>query len=95
MHPSPFRTGKRRYTEIKVDIRTIHLNAMSSLNLITFILLVVGGLNWLLYALTGMDVGSILGGMDSMIAKVIYILVGLSALYQLFTHKWSSGSPMM
>lgn len=68
---------------------------MGSLNLITFILLVVGGLNWLLFALTGMDVGSILGGMDSMIAKVIYILVGLSALYQLFTHKWSSGSSAM
>lgn len=68
---------------------------MSSLNSLTFILLVVGGLNWLLYALTGMDVGSILGGMDSMIAKVIYLLVGLSALYQLFTHKWSNGSPAM
>jgi uncharacterized membrane protein YuzA (DUF378 family) len=68
---------------------------MSSLNLITFVLLVVGGLNWLLFALTGMDVGSILGGMDSMIAKIIYILVGLSALYQLFTHQWSSGSSAM
>jgi uncharacterized membrane protein YuzA (DUF378 family) len=67
---------------------------MGSLNLITFVLLVVGGLNWLLFALTGMDVGSILGGMDSMIAKIIYILVGLSALYQLFTHKWSNGSAM-
>jgi uncharacterized membrane protein YuzA (DUF378 family) len=67
---------------------------MSSLNLITFILLVVGGLNWLLFGLTGMDVGSFLGGMDSMIAKIIYILVGLSALYQLFTHKWSSSASM-
>ena len=65
---------------------------MSSLNLITFILLAVGGLNWLLFALTGTDVGAILGGMDSMIAKIIYILVGLSAIYQLVTHKWSSGS---
>lgn len=67
---------------------------MSSLSMITFVLLVIGGLNWLLFGLTGMDVGSILGGMDSMIAKVIYILVGLSAVYQLVTHKWSS-SPMM
>jgi uncharacterized membrane protein YuzA (DUF378 family) len=65
---------------------------MSSLNLITFILLAVGGLNWLLFALTGTDVGSILGGMDSMIAKIIYVLVGLSAIYQLATHSWSSGS---
>lgn len=65
---------------------------MNALGMVTFVLLIVGGLNWLLFALTGMDVGSVLGGMDSMIAKIVYILVGLSALYQLFTHKWSGGS---
>lgn len=68
---------------------------MGSLNTITFVLLIVGGLNWLLYALTGMDVGAMLGGMDSMIAKIIYILVGLSAVYQLFTHKWGGSGGMM
>lgn len=55
--------------------------------MIAWILLVIGGLNWLLFALTGQDVGTWLGGMDSMVAKVIYILVGLSAVYELFTHK--------
>ncbi len=55
--------------------------------MIAWILLVIGGLNWLLFALTGQDVGTWLGGMDSMVAKVIYILVGLSAIYELFTHK--------
>jgi uncharacterized membrane protein YuzA (DUF378 family) len=60
---------------------------MKGLHMIAWILLVIGGLNWLLFALTGQDVGTWLGGMDSMVAKVIYILVGLSAVYELFTHK--------
>jgi len=54
---------------------------------ISFILLVVGGLNWLLYGLFGWEVGQIFGGMDASVSKIIYILVGLSALYALFTHK--------
>lgn len=57
--------------------------------MVTFILLVVGGLNWLLFGLLGWDIGTLLGGMDSMLAKIIYILVGLSAIYELVTHKSS------
>ena len=62
---------------------------MKSLHMVTFILLVVGGLNWLLFGLLGWDIGALVGGMDSMLAKIIYILVGLSAIYELVTHKSS------
>ncbi len=61
------------------------------LNKLTFILLVVGGLNWLLVGLTGWDVGQLFGGQDQMISKIVYILVGISALVQLF----SMGKPKM
>ncbi|MRH44359.1 DUF378 domain-containing protein [Aquibacillus halophilus] len=55
---------------------------MKSLNLVAFILLIVGGLNWLLVGLFEWDlVGGIFGGMDSIIAKIVYILVGLAAIY--------------
>ena len=54
---------------------------------ITFLLLVIGGLNWLILALAGWDVGELFGGMSSMVSKVIYVLVGLSAIYELATHK--------
>lgn len=60
---------------------------MKMVHMVTFLLLVVGGVNWLLYGLLGWEIGSLVGGMDSMIAKVIYILVGLSAIYELVTHK--------
>ena len=50
---------------------------------ITFILLVVGGLNWGLEAL-GFGVGSYL---PSQLAMIIYVLIALSAIYEVFTHK--------
>ena len=57
------------------------------LHMIAFILLVVGGLNWLLLALTGWEVGQLFGGMDALVSKIVYVLVGLSALYMLVSHK--------
>jgi uncharacterized membrane protein YuzA (DUF378 family) len=56
------------------------------LHMITFTLLVVGGINWLLLALTGWEIGQLFGGMEAGVSKVIYVLVGLSAIYEIATH---------
>jgi len=54
------------------------------MNIITLILLVIGGLNWLLVGLFQFDlVAAIFGGEMSVVSRIIYILVGLSALWQL------------
>jgi uncharacterized membrane protein YuzA (DUF378 family) len=60
---------------------------MKTLHVVAFVLVIVGGLNWLLVGLFGWDVGQIFGGQDAMISKVVYILVGLSALYLVVSHK--------
>ncbi|HEY5588692.1 MAG TPA: DUF378 domain-containing protein [Candidatus Paceibacterota bacterium] len=60
---------------------------MKFLHVLTFILVIIGGLNWLLVGLFGLDVGMIFGGQGAMISKVIYILVGLSAIYLVVSHK--------
>jgi len=60
---------------------------MKYLHAIAFILLIVGGLNWGVFALTGWEIGQLFGGTDALISQIIYILVGLSALYLVFTHK--------
>jgi uncharacterized membrane protein YuzA (DUF378 family) len=60
---------------------------MKGLHKITFILLIIGGLNWLLVGLFNWDISQLFGGMSSGLARVIYILVGLSALVELFSHK--------
>lgn len=54
---------------------------------VTFLLVIIGGLNWLLVGLFSWDVGNIFGGMQAIVSRLIYILVGLSALYQIFTNK--------
>ena len=59
----------------------------SPLHMIAFLLLIIGGLNWLLLGLFKWDVGQLFGGMDATVSKVIYILVGLSAIYELVSHK--------
>lgn len=56
-------------------------------HMVSFTLLIVGGLNWLLVGAFNINlVESIFGGMPGVV-KVVYILVGLSALYELVTHK--------
>lgn len=54
---------------------------------VAWVLLIVGGLNWLLVGLFNWDIGEIFGGMDALISKIIYILVGLSAIWELSTHR--------
>lgn len=54
--------------------------------MVAFVLLVVGGLNWLLTAF-GYNVVDMVFGAGGTLAKVVYILVGLSAIYEIFTHK--------
>ncbi|MBI4086055.1 MAG: DUF378 domain-containing protein [Candidatus Liptonbacteria bacterium] len=59
---------------------------MKNLHMVTFILLVIGGLNWLLVGLGVWNVGELFGP-DAAVTKAIYILVGLSAIVELATHK--------
>lgn len=54
-----------------------------------FILLVIVGLNCLLIGLFSLGVENILG---ASISRIVYILVGLSAIYLLATHKKSVSS---
>ena len=53
--------------------------------MVAFVLVIVGGLNWLWVGLAGgMGVGDFFG--DSL-ARVVYVLVGLSAVYLIVFHK--------
>ncbi|WP_411842528.1 DUF378 domain-containing protein [Salinicoccus sp. HZC-1] len=57
---------------------------MKALDMLALALVIIGGLNWLLVGLFEFDlVASIFGGQDSILSKIIYILVGLAALYSL------------
>ena len=58
---------------------------MKGLHSIAFLLLIIGGLNWLLVGLiTDWDLATYI---TAGVAKIVYILVGLSAIVEIFNHK--------
>lgn len=51
---------------------------------IALTLVIIGALNWLLVGLFQFDlVASIFGGMDSIVSRIIYTLVGLAGIYSI------------
>jgi len=60
---------------------------MKGLHMVTFLLVIVGGLNWLLLGLFQWDIGQLFGGQTATVSRIIYDLVGLAAIVELLTHK--------
>lgn len=57
---------------------------MNAWGKVAFILLVIGGLNWGLVGAGGWDVVSMIFGDMSVVTRIVFVLVGLSALFALF-----------
>lgn len=55
---------------------------MRTLDLLTAVLVIVGGLNWGLVGLFGFDLVAALLGEMSLLSRIVYALVGLSAAYR-------------
>lgn len=51
---------------------------------IAITLVIIGGLNWLLVGVAGVDLVATLFGPMSILSRIVYVLVGLSALYLIF-----------
>lgn len=80
---------------------------MKNMHTIAWILVIVGGLNWLLVGLGGFLGGNwnlvnLIFGSWPAVEGLVYVLVGLSAVYELATHRKNcracsagSASPMM
>ena len=69
------------------------------IDLISLVLVIIGGLNWGLVGLMNYDIIASIFGAGSAIARVIYVLVGLAALYMIYfavkdTTRVSKGTPM-
>jgi uncharacterized membrane protein YuzA (DUF378 family) len=56
---------------------------MRGINLITLLLVIVGGLNWGLVGLFDFNLVAALFGDQSALSRIVYVLVGASALWQL------------
>ena len=60
---------------------------MRSFDVVAAVLLVVGGLNWGLVGIANFDLVATLFGAGSILAKFVYTLVGVSAVYQAISLK--------
>lgn len=56
---------------------------MPIINKLALVLLIVGGLNWGLVGLLGFDLVAALFGDMTLLSRIVYTLVGVSALWQL------------
>lgn len=57
------------------------MNKLSSLDWVAIVLLVVGGLNWGLVGLFKFDLVAAIFGNFSVLSRIVYVVVGLSAIY--------------
>jgi uncharacterized protein len=55
---------------------------MKSLDILATVLLIVGGLNWGLVGLLKFDLVATLLGNGTVLSSIVYVLVGLAAVYQ-------------
>lgn len=69
---------------------------MKALNMIAHVLVIIGGLNWGLIGLFDFNLVSAIFGIDSWFTNLIYIVVGLSALWSIYTiYPLSKGTEVM
>jgi len=59
---------------------------MKTLHMVAYVLLWVGGLNWGLVGLLDLNLVTMVFGDWPMLVQLVYVLVGLSAVYSLATH---------
>lgn len=60
---------------------------MKNIDILTLILIIVGGLNWGLVGLLNYDLVASIFGNSTFLSNLIYTLVGISAFYQLVAIK--------
>ena len=60
---------------------------MKALHMVTFLLTVVGALNWGLVGLFDVNLVSLLFGSLPGVEQLVYVLVGVSAVYVVATHR--------
>lgn len=60
---------------------------MKAVNTIAYVLVIIGALNWGLVGFFNFDLVATLLGEMSAVSRIVYGLVGISALVMIFTHK--------
>ena len=76
---------RRHLSDRRTSSGSLHKSKMNALDWIAMVLLIVGGLNWGLVGLFNIDLVAALFGTQTAFTRIVYVLVGLSALYTIYT----------
>lgn len=63
------------------------MKGMKTLDIVVWVLLAIGGLNWGLVGVFDFNLVAAIFGDMSIISRIVYTLVGLSAVYDIFAIK--------
>lgn len=77
--------SERRHLSDRRSHGSLSRSKMNALDWIAMVLLIVGGLNWGLIGLFNMDLVALLFGTQTPLSRIVYVLVGLAALYSIYT----------
>lgn len=83
---------ERRYTpDRRASSYRVSNRRLTALDWTAMVLLIVGGVNWGLIGLFGFNLVAAIFGEMSILSRLVYIVVGLSALYSIYTSSKMSG----
>lgn len=83
---NPYGGERRHILDRRTGVKHAATNrAMTAVDWIAVTLLIVGGVNWGLVGLFNIDLVAELFGVMSPVSRIVYTLVGLSALYTIYT----------
>lgn len=60
---------------------------MKVVNLLVFVLVVLGAINWALFGVMGVNIVGSIFGSSEILLKLVYFLIGLSGIYMLTHYK--------
>lgn len=77
--------SERRHITDRRTSSSMGRSKMNALDWIAMVLLIVGGLNWGLVGMFDFNLVAALFGSQTPLSRIVYVLVGLSALYSIYT----------
>ena len=82
---NPHITERRRNPERRSGSERSMARRIGAFDWLAMVLMIVGGINWGLVGLMNIDLVAALFGDGTTAARVVYALVGLAALYSIYT----------
>lgn len=90
-HPTERRHIPDRRSDNLTAHRTSTGSQLSAMDWTAMVLLIVGGINWGLIGFFGFNLVAAIFGEMSVLTRIVYALVGLAALYSVYTSTKMAG----